>query len=140
MATSIAVTGLVQVDASFSADDLEQMPSLTADVAALAPGAVGSAIHVRDLLESIELKDEATHCTVISAREGYRASIPLADLYDGGWIAFGLDGLPLPDDKGGPFRLTVAQGTTLCWNVKDVGEMHFAAEREPDDVPENPPH
>jgi hypothetical protein len=37
-------------------------------------------------------------------------------------------------------RLTVVAGTTLCWNVKDVAELRFAPEQEPDDVPENPPH
>ena len=47
---------------------------------------------------------------------------------------------PLPAERGGPFRLTVAAGATLCWNVKDVGELHFSTERLPDSVPERPSH
>ena len=69
-----------------------------------------------------------------------RSSIPIDDLRTGGGLAFALDGEPLPDERGGPLRLTVAQGGTLCWNVKDVGELRFTAHREPDSVPAKPTH
>jgi len=34
----------------------------------------------------------------------------------------------------------VAEGSTLCWNVKQVGSLRATPERVPDSVPENPPH
>lgn len=37
-------------------------------------------------------------------------------------------------------RLTVEEGSTLCWNVKHVTKIEVGAEQLPDSVPENPPH
>jgi hypothetical protein len=37
-------------------------------------------------------------------------------------------------------RLMVREGSTLCWNVKDVRRIEIGDERQPDSVPENPPH
>ena len=66
--------------------------------------------------------------------------LPLDDLREDGWLAFSEAGGPLPGNRGGPFRLTVAEGSTLCWNVKRVATLRVTAGPEPDDVPENPPH
>ena len=65
----------------------------------------------------------------------YRASIPLAELQRGGWLLLGQ-----PRDAGGPVRLVVEEGRTLCWNVKHVVGLRFTEGPEPDSVPENPPH
>ncbi len=40
----------------------------------------------------------------------------------------------------GPYRLIVASGVTLCWNVKQVAELKLTAGAEPDDVPAEPTH
>jgi DNA-binding beta-propeller fold protein YncE len=37
-------------------------------------------------------------------------------------------------------RLMVREGSTLCWNVKDVRRIEVGDERQPDSVPEKPPH
>lgn len=37
-------------------------------------------------------------------------------------------------------RLVVRDGSTLCWNVKDVRRIEIGEVRQPDSVPENPPH
>lgn len=92
--------------------------------------ALGTAVRVSEVVAMAEPRDAASHGTVISRDGSYRASIPLADLMESGWLALGQDGL----------RLTVTQGSTLCWNVKDVAEIHLAAEKEPDSVPEKPKH
>lgn len=37
-------------------------------------------------------------------------------------------------------RLVVREGSTLCWNVKDVRRIEVGDHRQPDSVPEDPPH
>ncbi len=97
-------------------------------------------VAVASILEHLVIDPAATHCSVVSRDGSYSASIPLDELRDGGWLSYGLDGNELTSDLGGPLRLTVRQGTTLCWNVKDVGELRFTAGKEPDSIPEKPTH
>jgi len=80
---------------------------------------------VRDLLAAASPSPDADHGTVFAAGDGYRASIPLAEL-ERGSLADG--------------RLTIPGGQTLCWNVKDVVRIEVTVGPQPDDVPENPPH
>ena len=136
----IQVTGLVTGEAQFAAGDLATFSSTVADVATVAAGAVGTAVRVGEILDRVTIGHGATHCTVISQGGAYRASIPLEDLRATGWLAFAEEGQTLPEHRGGPFRLTVAGDSTLCWNVKRVATLRVTAGPEPDDVPENPPH
>lgn len=80
---------------------------------------------VGDLIDAASPLDDADHGTVVSAIDGYRASIPLPDLRRG----------VLTDG-----RLTIPDGRTLCWNVKDVVRIEVTNGKAPDDVPEKPPH
>ncbi len=137
---SIHVTGAVATDLHVTASDFAAMPDIVDDVTDVAPGATGRAVRIANILEVARPLDDATHCTVISDGGDYRASIPLADLASGGWLAFAAGDGPLPPERGGPFRLTVTEGTTLCWNVKNVATLRLTSGPEPDDVPESPPH
>lgn len=136
----LSITGEVSQPQTLTATDMVGMPHAVDDVAREAPGATGRAVRVADLIAAATPTAAATHCTVISSGGGYRASIPLPELVEGGWLAFASGDGPLPEDAGGPFRLTVAQGTTLCWNVKRVAVLELTAGPVDDDVPENPPH
>lgn len=136
----LRITGEVRASTAMTASDLAALPSVVANVSAVADGARGRAVRVAEVLDRARVDATATHCTVISEGGGYRAAIPLPTLLAGGWLAFELDGKPLPDSLGGPFRLTVAEGSTLCWNVKRVATLRLTVGAEPDDVPENPPH
>lgn len=138
--TELVISGAVTSPGTLSREELEALPSFVADVSPLADGAVGGAVHLRDVVERVSPSPDALFCTVISRSGDYRASIPIEHIREGGWLATSLGGDSLPADRGGPLRLTVADGTTLCWNVKDVGELRFTVEAEPDSVPENPPH
>ena len=111
-----------------------------AEMSSIADNAVGEAVPAALLVELAEPEPDAAYCSVVSVDGAYSASIPIADLVAGGWLAFRLDGEALPEEHGGPFRLTVAEGKTLCWNVKDVGELRFTATKEPDNVPARPTH
>ncbi|HEX9855296.1 MAG TPA: molybdopterin-dependent oxidoreductase [Acidimicrobiia bacterium] len=138
MTAYVTVEGLVTHRADLTAGDLESLGGVGEDAGEVAGGAAGRAVAVGKLIEAADPLEQATHCTVISADETYRASIPLADLVEGGWLAFAIGDGPLP--VGGPFRLTVAKGSTLCWNVKNVGTLRLTSGPEPDDVPESPLH
>ncbi len=134
----LRLTGLAEGTVEW--EDLDAVNGRVDDAAEAAEGAVGAAVPVASLLAGIPLDAAATHCSVVSRDGAYRASLPIDDLRNGGWLAYALGGEPLPADAGGPLRLTVAQGDTLCWNVKDVGEFRFTAGSEPDNVPRKPKH
>jgi DMSO/TMAO reductase YedYZ molybdopterin-dependent catalytic subunit len=138
--SKLTITGAVGEPLALDADALRSRPSVVADASTVAEGAVGVAVRVAELIADASPSPQATHCTVIGDAGSYRASIPLDDLVAGGWLAFGLDKGPLPDARGGPFRLTVAAGETLCWNVKRVDALELTVGPVADDVPENPPH
>lgn len=137
---TLHVEGLVSDPTEFDDRRLAGLQSVIDDVASITPRAVGRAVRVSDVIDAASPRREATHVTAIAADGSYRASIPIDALQRGGWLAFGLDDRTLPVSEGGPLRLTVADGTTLCWNVKNVGVLRLTAGPEPDDVPENPPH
>jgi hypothetical protein len=125
---------------SFSWERLFALPGRVEDASTVATDAVGAAVPVASILAEATIDPAATHGTVVSHDGAYAASIPLETLRRGGWLAVALDGEPLPADRGGPLRLTVADGDTLCWNVKGVGEIRLTAGPERDSVPDDPPH
>lgn len=139
-AAHLEVTGLVTEVVGMTAGELALLPGVIPDLGERADGFVGEAAPMAAVLAETQPLPEATHCTVVSDDGHYRASIPLAELWNKGWIAFGLAGLPLPRDRGGPLRVVVPQGRTLCWNVKSVAELKLTDGPEPDSVPANPTH
>ncbi len=138
-AAVIVVRGAVARTTSFTRLDLATLPH-TDDMEDIATGKVGRGVRLRELLKAADPAPQATHVTAISGDGSYRASIPIPDADSSGWVAFAAGTAPLPSEHGGPFRLTVTEGRTLCWNVKDVAELKVTVGPEPDDVPERPPH
>ncbi len=132
--TELRITGLASGTIGWS--ELGHVADAVEGAGRLANGAVP----VASVVERFPIDPSATHCSVVSRDSSYSASIPLDELLSGGRLAYALDGEPLPADKGGPIRLSVVQGATLCWNVKDVGELRFTAGKEPDSIPEKPTH
>ncbi len=66
--------------------------------------------------------------TVRATSDDYVASIPSAEFTLGAELTVETR------------RLIVREGSTLCWNVKDVRRIEVGDERQPDSVPENPTH
>lgn len=128
------LTGLVAAPVEFDRDEVIELSELV-DTSPF--GFSGMAVPVRPLLEHASAS--AQFGTVASDDGHYTASIPLADL-ERGLLILEDGGRALPRDRGGPFRLIVPDGRTLCWNVKSVVEIRFTDEPEPDSVPANPPH
>lgn len=96
-------------------------------------------VSLGELLGQAEPAANASHVSAVSDDGLYSASIPLVEALSKGQLVVGA-GETLARSAGGPFRLTVPGGSTLCWNVKSVGELRVTAGAEPDSVPENPTH
>lgn len=130
----LRITGAVTVSRELARDEVLGLGEL---VDTTEFGFSGDAVPVGRLLD--EVQASAQFGTVESDDGHYRASIPLTELRRG-LLIVEADGGPLPRDRGGPFRLIVPDGRTLCWNVKSVAEIRFTESPEPDSVPDNPPH
>ena len=86
------------------------------------------------------MSTELPYVSVEAAEDGYAASIPTVDVIGGGYLLVGDPDDFLDRSEGGPVRLMVLDGSTLCWNVKHVTSLRATPVAEPDSVPENPPH
>jgi len=128
---ALRVTGLVDTPRRW---DLEAISGLSGQVAE----AGGRGVSAGSLLEASGPR--GGFVSVESEDGAYRASIPIKELSSKGVVVYGLGDGQLPRERGGPFRMLVPGGHTLCWNVKGVGEMRVTAEQEPDSVPANPTH
>lgn len=140
MEPALVISGLVERPVTIPWDQLAGIDGAVEEGAASEMGLTGAALPVAAILQQAEPLPQATHGTVVGGNGDYTASIPLEDLREGGWLAYRIGEGPLPPEKGGPLRLTVTQGATLCWNVKQVTEIRLTAGEEPDSVPENPTH
>jgi DMSO/TMAO reductase YedYZ molybdopterin-dependent catalytic subunit len=70
-------------------------------------GMIFTGVSVDDLLAVARPLPPATH-VLARSHTGYTTNLPLADVRDGkAWIAWEVDGQPLPADHGGPARLLV---------------------------------
>lgn len=94
-----------------------------ADVSTVMPGMRGRAIKVKGLLDVPALAIEADHVTFHSIDGKYAATLTLQQARDFGLLLYELDGKPLPDGKGGPYRLITPGLDDLCANVKGVGRI-----------------
>ena len=126
----IAVSGLVATPRELSLRDLHALAEVT-------DHASGKAVPVGALI------DPAPAGRFVSFDSGdglYRASVPVAEACNKGLLLVGRSSEGLDPSAGGPVRLVVPDGDTLCWNVKNVVELRVTTDKEPDSVPENPTH
>ncbi len=108
--------------------DREAMKKLPAehqvpDVGTVSSGLQGRGIRVKGLLDIPALAVNADHVT-FHARDGqFAASLTLKQAAEYGILIYELGEGPLPDGKGGPFRLVAPGLGDLCANVKGVGRV-----------------
>jgi len=121
----VRIEGEVVQPVSFDRAAMQQLPSEyhVADVSTVMPGMVGKAIKVKGLLEVPALGLKADHVTFHSLDGKYAATLTFQQARDFGLLLYELDGEPLPDKKGGPFRLITPGLGDLCANVKGVGRI-----------------
>jgi 2-dehydropantoate 2-reductase len=123
----VRIDGAVVQPLSFDRNTLRQLPEEhhVADVSVVMPGMQGRAIHLKGLLDVPALNIDADHATVHSLDGKYAATLTLQQARDFGLLLYELDGEPLPDEKGGPFRLITPGLGDLCANVKGVGRIEI---------------
>ena len=110
------------------------------DVNRVMPSMKGCAITVKGLLDVPALGIQADHVTFHSNDGKYAATLTLQQAKDFGLLLYELDGEPLPDEKGGPFRLITPGLGDLCANVKGVGRIEVRVGSGKDTRPsERPP-
>lgn len=99
------------------------LPDPIGDVSVVVPGRAGAGARVWRALEAAGATRGAQ--AVVVAADGFVTEpVPLAVLREG-ILLHSVDGAPLPDDKGGPFRLLLPPGAAdgvggPCANVKSV--------------------
>ncbi len=121
----VRIEGAVVQPVSFDRAALAQLPSdcHIADVGTVMPGMSGRAVKVKGLLEVPALSIDADHVTFHSLDGKYAATLTLQQAREFGLLLYELNGEPLPDGKGGPFRLVTPGLGDLCANVKGVGRV-----------------
>ncbi|HEX6726856.1 MAG TPA: 2-dehydropantoate 2-reductase, partial [Nitrospira sp.] len=90
------------------------------DIATVMPGMKGRGIRLNGLIDVPALAIEADHVAFHAGDGQYSACLTLEQAREHGVLVYELDGAPLPDTKGGPFRLVTPGLGDLCANVKGV--------------------
>lgn len=121
----VRIDGAVVQPVSLTRTALGQLPAdhRVDDVSEVMPSMRGRAIRVKGLLEIPALAVDADHVTFHSVDGQYAATLTLQQARDFGLLLYELDGQPLPDGKGGPYRLVTPGLGDLCANVKAVGRI-----------------
>ena len=121
----VRIDGAVVQAVSLDPAALRQLPEEhhVADVSTVMPGMAGKAIRVKGLLDVPALAIEADYVTFHSLDGKYAATLTLQQAREFGLLLYELNGAPLPDGKGGPYRLITPGLGDLCANVKGVGRI-----------------
>jgi 2-dehydropantoate 2-reductase len=118
----VEIDGAVVQPVAFDRMALRQLPAecQVNDVNTLMPSMRGRAITVKGLLEIPALAIAADHVTFHSNDGNYAATLTLQQARDFGLLLYEVDDQPLPEAKGGPYRLITPGMGDLCANVKGV--------------------
>jgi DMSO/TMAO reductase YedYZ molybdopterin-dependent catalytic subunit len=112
-AWTFTVEGQVKMPTTWTWEQINALPaaSYTGDIHCVTHwsklGMVFVGVSVDRLLAVADPLDTATHVLAFS-HTGYTTNLPLRDVSDGrAWVAWEVDGRPLPVEHGGPARLLV---------------------------------
>lgn len=125
----VRIDGAVVQPVALTRVALTQLPQdqQVEDISQLMPSMRGRAIRVKGLLDIPALAVDADHVTFHSVDGKYAATLTLQQAQEFGLLLYELDGQPLPDGKGGPYRLVTPGLGDLCANVKGVGRIEVRA-------------
>jgi len=119
---------IVLPDGRVYATDRERLlalPDQVADVSTLIPSRQGSAARVSALFAELELPP--TTSAVVVAGDGFASEAVPTEVLSQGVLLHSMDGVPLPEGKGGPFRLLIPDDASpepiACANVKGVAKV-----------------
>lgn len=122
----VRIEGTVVQPISFDRAAIAALPvEHQLDIATMMPGMKGQGIRLKGLLDVPALAIEADHVAFHAADGKYSACLTLQQAREHGVLIYELDGAPLPDAKGGPFRLVTPGLGDLCANVKGVARIEI---------------
>jgi len=96
-----------------------------ADVSKLVPGRAGRAVRLAKLLELAGASRTARFLQVASRDPAFAVSLPI-DEAKGALVVYALGDGPLPESKGGPFRLLVPGHADECVHVKQLAAIELS--------------
>lgn len=122
------IEGDVQQTLRFSRTHLSQLAQdyQIPDIGTVMPSMQGAGVKIQGLLEIATLHADVDHVTFYSQDGKYSACVTLDQAREFGILLYEQDGGPLPEERGGPFRLITPGLGDLCANVKQVGRMVFS--------------
>jgi 2-dehydropantoate 2-reductase len=123
----IRIEGAVVQPVTLDREALAKLPTehQVDDLGSIMPNMKVKAIKVKGILDVPALAIGADHVTFHAQDGKFAASLTLAQAQEYGVLVYELDGQPLPDSKGGPFRLFAPGLGDLCANVKGVARIEL---------------
>jgi len=138
---SLRVEGMLEHECDFTFSDLAALPDQIPDVGQLIPGREGGGVRLRTILSKVSPAAAARYITLTSGDGKFSASIPL-EAARNAIVAYRLGDGPLPDKKGGPFRLLIPDveecaigGVDACANVKFLAHIELSHQPGHDNRP-----
>jgi 2-dehydropantoate 2-reductase len=124
---TIRIEGAVVQPVTLDREALGKLPAehQLSDLGAIMPNMKGKAVRVQGILEVPALAIGADHVTFHSQDGQFAASLTVKQAVDHGVLIYEVDGQPLPESKGGPFRLVSPGLGDLCANVKGVARIEL---------------
>jgi 2-dehydropantoate 2-reductase len=95
------------------------------DVGVLVPGRAGKAVRLSALLGTSGMPAGAHYLHISSSDPSFAVSIPLAEA-ENALVVYALGDGPLPESKGGPFRLLVPGHADECVHVKQLARIELS--------------
>lgn len=113
------------VASAFSREQLRALPEpfQVPDVGAVVRGREGRAVRLAGVLAQVAVGPDAEFVHVRSSDETFTANIPIESALASGLVLYELDGAPLPEQYGGPFRLLFTDATDCSVNLKALGSI-----------------
>ena len=112
------------------------------DVSRFHPTRKGDGVTLKAVLDRARPKPTATYLTLHATADNFAASVPLQAILEEGVLVFQLDGAPLPEAKGGPFRFLINNPAAChtdelddCANVKFVDRIELTSSKGRDTRP-----
>lgn len=142
--SNLVIDGEVERPAKLSFADLEAMAAeyQLPDVSRFDPKRKGDAVTLAGLLAFVGAKQDAKWLGLHGSLDNFHASIPVADVRDKAFLIYKLDGQPLPQKAGGPFRFFIPDHAACqtheideCANVKFVDHIELTKEKGFDNRP-----
>jgi len=112
---------------SLGSEDFALIPAKdqVLDVSAVVPGRAGKAVPLATLLERASGPRSARFLHVASKDPAFAVSLPIEEA-KGALVVYALGDAPLPESKGGPFRLLVPGHADECVHVKQLASIDLS--------------